>query len=234
MKRILLYPLLALIIFACNKEKKECPGAIAKTFDFTGFTKVNLGHANTVAITKGSAYSVKATGCADDLADLAMKIEPGKILDITFRNSKNNRNRIDFVITMPQFVGVTLSGAAKAAINGFEGQPTVMRTILSGASECVVSGAGINVAVDLSGASTLTVNGATESLYGNISGASLLEAYGLPAAEVDISVSGNSKAQVTPIDKIFAESSGNSRVYYKGNPPVKNFVTSGNGKIIQE
>jgi hypothetical protein len=129
---------------------------------------------------------------------------------------------------------VSLSGAAKGNISGFQGQSTVMRTVLSGASQCVLDGTGINVSVELSGASILTVSGATESLYGNISGASSLDGYNTPATEVDIAVSGSSKARVMPIQNIFADVSGSSTVYYKGTPAVTNFITTGNGKIIHE
>lgn len=234
MKKLIFCTTLALVVFSCSKEKQECPGSIEKDFALTGFTKVNLGDANTVTVTKGNDFSIKAKGCADDLSDLDLSTEPGQILDIQFRNYKKNRNRVDFIITMPLFVSVHLSGAAKGNISGFQGQSTVIRTILSGASECILDGTGINLAVEISGASKLTASGATESLYGNISGASSLEAYGVTATEVDITVSGSSKARVTPINSIFAEASGASIVYYKGDPASKHFETSGNGKIVQE
>jgi hypothetical protein len=61
-----------------------------------------------------------------------------------------------------------------------------------------------------------------------------MEAYGVTATEVDISATGNSKAYVSPLHVFFAEATGNSHVYYKGNPGTTHFETSGNGKIIKE
>jgi hypothetical protein len=225
---------LALFFESCNKEKKECPGSSEKSFTITGFTRVNAGDAHHITITKGNEFSIKANGCTSDLNDLDLTLDANQILDIQYKNYKHNRYRVDFTITMPQLIAANLSGAAKGTISGFGGQNTVIRTVLSGASECTVSGTGINAAIDLSGASKLILSGNTESLYGNISGASKLEAYNVAATEVDISVSGSSKAYVRPLQTFFAEASGDSRIYYKGNPATRHFETSGNGKIIQE
>jgi len=234
MKKFFLYTTLVFLFFSCNKEKHECPGSTEQNFSLTGFTKINAGDANTVTITKGDAFNIKAKGCTNDLADLDLSIDAGNFLIIKFKNYRKNRYRVDFVITLPTLVSINLSGAAKGNVSGFQGQNSVIRTILSGASECNLNGAGINVQVDVSGASKLIASGATESLYGTISGASSLEAYGVDATEVDISATGNSKAYVSPLHTFFAEASGNSHVYYKGNPVTTHFVTSGNGKIIHE
>jgi len=234
MKKWILFSALALVLASCEKEKKECPGASEKNFTFTGFTRINAGETFTVTITKGSDFSIKATGCTDDLADLDLSVGTGGILDLKYSNYKKNRYRVDFMITLPVLTAVHLNGAAKGTINGFGGQPIVVRNILSGASECTMTGTAINAQIELSGTSVLHLTGNTESLYGNISGNSQLNSYGTAATEVDISVSGTAKAFVKPVESFFAEASGESRVYYRGNPPVTNFVTSGNGRIIRD
>ena len=187
-----------------------------------------------MTITKGPEFSIKASGCARDLADLDVSVLPGQFLEAKFKNSRQDRYRVDFTITLPSLVGVHLSGAARGTVSGFQGQNTVIRATLSGASECTMAGAGINLQVDISGASKLTASGSTDNLYGAVSGASSLLAYGVAADEVDISVSGNSKAYVSPVNSFFAEASGNSRIYYKGDPVAKHFETSGNAQIIKE
>lgn len=234
MKNWVLLFALTLLFASCDKEKQECPGSSEKTFAITGFTKVNAGDAHHVTITKGNEFSIRANGCTSDLNDLQLTLDANHILDIKYKNHKQNRYRIDFTITMPQLITVSLSGAAKGTISGFGGQNTVIRTILSGASECTVAGTGINASLDISGASKLVISGTTESLFGSVSGASQLEAYNVAATEVDIDVSGSSKAYVRPLEILFAAASGNSRIYYKGNPVTKHFETSGNGQIIQE
>jgi hypothetical protein len=234
MKNLVLLLALTLLLASCDKEKQECPGSSEKTFAITGFTKVNAGDAHHVTISKGNEFSIRANGCTSDLNDLQLTLDANQILNIKYKNHKQNRYRIDFTITMPQLIAVGLSGAAKGTVSGFGGQNTVIRTILSGASECTVAGTGINASLDISGASKLVISGTTESLYGSVSGASQLEAYNVNATEVDIDVSGSSKAYVRPLEIFFAAASGNSRIYYKGNPVTKHFETSGNGQIIQE
>jgi Putative auto-transporter adhesin, head GIN domain len=234
MKNRVLSFALTLLLASCEKEKQECPGLSEKTFANTGFARINAGDAHHVTVFKGTEFSIKANGCTSDLNDLELTVDANHILDIRYKNHRKNRYRVDFTITMPLLVTVNLSGAAKGTINGFGGQNSVIRTVLSGASECTVSGTGINASLNLSGASKLVISGNTESLYGSVSGASQLEAYDVAATEVDIDVSGSSKAYVRPLEVFFAAASGNSRIYYKGNPPTKHFETSGNGKIIRE
>ena len=234
MKNFVLIFAIAVLLVSCDKEKQECPGSTERTFALTGFTKVNAGDAHHVSISKGNEFSIKANGCAADLDDLELTLESNHILNINYKNSRHDRYRVDFTITMPHLVSVNLSGASKGIINGFGGQNSVIRTIVSGASECNVHGTGINAQVDISGASKVYLSGNTESLYGTISGASVLRSYDVASTEVDISVSGSSTAYVRPLDEFYAEASGNSVVYYKGSPNTTHFETSGNSKIIHE
>jgi hypothetical protein len=232
MKNWIFISITAIFIVSCDK-KHECPST-ERTFDLTGFTKINAGDAHQVTITKGDEFSIKARGCTVDLNDLELTLESNQILNIKYKNSWNDRYRVDFTITMPRLVSVNLSGASKGFISGFGGQNTVIRTVVSGASECSVSGTGINASVDISGASRVYLSGNTEHLYGTISGASELRSYDVSATEVDITVSGSSTAYVRPLQSIFADASGNSVVYYKGTPTTTHFETSGNSKIVRE
>ena len=235
MKSILLLAFLAIIVVSsCKKENKECPGAVEQTYSITGFSKINAGGSFIVTVIKGNDYSVKATGCANDLADLELEIEPGDILDIRFANYEPNRYRVDLVITLPLLTSLNLSGEAKGIVNGFQGQNSVIRNIVSGDAEVSVNGTGINAQVELSGEAVLNIIGITKSLYGTISGNAHLNAFDVAADEVDISTGGASRAQVHPLNNFFVEASGESRVYYRGNPPGSHTVTSGSGKVIQQ
>ncbi|MEI9809382.1 MAG: head GIN domain-containing protein [Bacteroidota bacterium] len=234
MKQLIVFAAVALALASCEKQKRECPGAVEQTFALTGFHRIKAGETFNVTITKGNDFSIKAMGCANDLADLDLSISAAGLLDLRYKSYKRDRYRVDFIITLPQLSSLDLEGACKATLSGFAGQPAVIRSVLSGASECTVNGTAVNAQVELSGAATLHLTGNTESLYGNISGNAKLNSYDVAATEVDISVTGAAKAYVKPLQRFFAESSGESRVYYKGNPPVTNLVTSGNGRIIHE
>lgn len=234
MKNLIFICALTMALASCDKEKQECPGALEKTYALSGFNRINAGDAHHITITKGATFAIKASGCTSDLDDLLISADANQLLTISYKRHRRNRYRVDLEITLPALTALTLSGAAHATIEGFSSQHSVIRTVVSGASECEVNGTAINAAVEVSGASRLILHGATESLYGNISGASRLEAYGVTATEVDISVSGASKAWVRPTERFFADASGASEIYYKGNPATRHVETSGNGRVIQQ
>lgn len=225
---------MAIILVSCTKETKECPGAVEKTFEISGFTKVNAGGTFTINIDKGNEFQVKANGCVNDLNDLKLTVANDGTLNVDFSRNRSDRYRVDLYITMPQLNAINLSGASKGLINGFNGQNAVISHILSGTAECTVNGAAINAHVDISGTAILNLNGYTENLYGVLSGASKLNAYPLTAYEVDIATSGTAKAYVKPDVHFYAEASGASRIYYKGNPQIKHVQTSGDGRVVQE
>ena len=223
---------LLVLLFACNKTPNHSP-LIEKEINVNGFTKVFAGERFNITITKGTAFYVKATGPANSVNDITWSVA-NNILDIGYAHQESNRPVVDIVVTLPSFVSLNLSGAATGAVNGFQGTSNVLRAVLSGASKCTFNGTGVNMQIDISGASELTVNGSTESLYGNISGAGKLNAFDLTSTEVDINASGGSEARVKVTDRLFAEATGDSRIYYKGTPAIRNFEVSGGGQVIHQ
>jgi hypothetical protein len=234
MKNWIIVSALALVFASCHKEGREYSNPQERTISVTGFKKIYAGNSFTVDIVKGNDFSVKAKGRPADLDDLNISVTTGDILNLEYNHYEPGRYRVDFTITLPILTQVNLSGNAQGKINGFANQQTALRTVLSGNGELTLNGAAINLPVDLSGNAKLTVSGATLSLYGDLSGNGVLQAYGVTATDVDIAASGNAHAYVFPQQSFFVDVSGESRVYYKGNPSQTNFTTSGNGKIIRE
>lgn len=228
--------LLPALFFSCRKDKWENSPYTEKQINLTGFTRVYAGSYFNVIITKGPAFQVTAKGPVNDVNDIEFRLTNtnNNTLDIQYRHYVRNRPPVDIVITMPLLSTFSLSGACNGVVNGFQDEPHVIRTILSGASTCVMNGTGMNANVEVSGGSQLTLNGSTAKLYGNISGGARLHAYGLTATEVDISTSGGSTAYVKVQNILYASASGGSRIYYKGNPAEKNIETSGGSQVIQE
>jgi hypothetical protein len=232
LKKWMLLPILLLFLISCRKDRGDSP-VIEKEINLNGFNKVYAGERFNLTITKGTSFSVKVKGPANTVNDIDWSVA-NNILDIKYLHYENNRPPVDISIILPLLTQVTLSGAGTGTVNGFQGVPNVVRTVLSGASKCTLNGSGINTQIEISGASELNVNGATESLYGNISGAGKLNGYDLTATEVDISTSGGSEARVKVTGRLFVEATGGSRVYYKGTPAVKNIQTSGGSQVIQQ
>lgn len=234
MKKWIVLSCLLVVLAACEKEKRTCTAQEERNYSSTGFSKISAGETFRIKVTKGEQFQVKATGCSSDLDDLRVVNGTGGILSFEYDRFVNDRQPVDITVVLPHLVSIQLNGAARAEISGFGGQQSVIRNVLTGVSECNMTGTGINAQVDLSGTSVLHLSGDTESLYGSISGAARLHGYDVKATEVDISTSGTARAYVQPTQMIFAEASGESRVYYRGNPPTTHFSTSGNGKVINE
>ncbi|MET0462443.1 MAG: head GIN domain-containing protein [Chitinophagaceae bacterium] len=231
---ILTTAIAALFLASCNKEDRECPGSTEKTFTATAFNKVKASDGFYVNIVKGNEFSVKAKGCANDLEDINVSVINGNIVDIRYRNHKNDRYRVDFTVTMPLAYSIILEGAAKGTVTGFTGDDYTTKIALSGASELTMNDNTAYTQFDISGASKLLLKGSTETLKGVASGASILNAFDAPADDIDIAVSGASKANIYATRVLTVDASGASQVIYRGNPTQKDFSTSGGGKITKE
>lgn len=227
--------LLMLVFFltSCNKNKIKCTGDSEKDYIVTNFKKVSAQDNFNLVVTKGNTYTMKAKGCTENINDLKVTVD-GDVLNIRYKSSKWHKENLDIIITMPELLKLDVSGATKATINGMAAQPLPLQTILSGASECIINGAATDMLFNISGASKLEITGASNVLTGELSGASHLKCYGLSSKQVDIDASGASDAYVYVQDKLYAEASGASKIYYKGNPPAVHANTSGNSKIIKE
>jgi Putative auto-transporter adhesin, head GIN domain len=223
---------LVLFLFSCRKETDNSP-VIEKVINVTGFNRIYAGERFNLIVTKGNNFSVKVKGPTNSVNDIDWNVA-NNILDIQYNHYESNRPKVDVIISLPVLIQLNLSGAGTGTVNGFQDVTNIVRTFLSGASKCTLNGTGVNTQFDISGASELTVNGATASLYGEISGAGKLNAYDLTATEVDITASGGSEARVKVVQILFAEATGGSRIYYKGNPVVKTIQTSGGGQVIQQ
>jgi hypothetical protein len=233
MKKVILGLALFTGFISCTKETKDCPSSTERTYTESGFTKVSAGATFTVKITQGTSYSIKAKGCSNDLNDLRIENSQGQ-LEIEFNGYRNDRYRVDLEITMPFLTSINLSGAAKGTVTGFSPQSTFMRAVMSGTATCTINDIPDLVAADLSGAAELSLHGATTDLVANLSGTSRLNAYGTTADDVDLSTSGTAKAYVQARQSLVVIASGDSRIYYKGNPSNLQVDRSGSAQVIHE
>lgn len=234
MKNLFLLVLSGLLFTSCEKEKKDCPGAIERTFNLSGFTKITAAETFSVRVVQGSAFSIKAKGCADDMYDLALAIKPGNFLEIQYSGYKRGRYKMAFDITLPTLSSINLAGAAKATVNGFGGQTNFLRTVLSGASQCTIDGLPLKIEADNSGNSILNVSGNADALTGTFSGGAKLNAYSALVTQTDIHASGTAKVYVMAGRDLVASATGASRIYYKGTPGNVHIEETGTGKVIHE
>ncbi|GGN00389.1 DUF2807 domain-containing protein [Dyadobacter beijingensis] len=209
-----------------NKDEDIPPrGETTRTYDFRNFDELEVGDAIRVHVVAGASFSVEATGERNDLDDLNLFVQDGK-LTARYKNSWRKRQRMDINITMPDLAGVDFSGAVNATIDDFENLPSI-EIELSGASQCDFEGYGTNLKFDINGASQLNLFGKMKFLDGEASGASQLNAFDLQVEESDLEASGASNANVWVTRLLDVKASGASTVRYRGNPKVEKEVTGG-------
>jgi hypothetical protein len=211
----------------CIDKDEDIPprGETTRTYDFRDFDELEVGDAIRVNVVSGSAFEVSATGERNDLDDLNIFVQDGK-LTARYNDSWKKRQRMDIDITMPDLAGVDFSGAVNARIEDFVNLPSV-EIELSGASRCDFEGTGTTLKFDINGASQLNTFGKMKFLDGEASGASQLNAFELETEESDLDVSGASNARVWVTRLLDVKASGASNVRYRGNPKVEKEVTGG-------
>jgi len=218
-------------VYVNERDDISPRGESNRIYDFRNFEQLQMGNAFNVHVKAGSSFEVSATGELNDLDDLEIFVQDGKLV-ARYRNSWRNRKRMDIDITMPFITAVDFSGAVNAEISGFENL-TKLEFELSGATECDFSGSARTLDFDLSGASQLFLSGNGKFLDGELSGASEVDAFGLPVEESDIKLSGASEAKVWVSKFLEVDASGASSVRYKGDPAIEKHL-SGGSKLRRE
>ena len=193
-KLLLLLTIAGILSFtACEEDHSE---EIEKTYDLSGFTKIDLGDAFRIEISKGDTYEVKARGTVRNLDDLEMKVVNGKLMAHyePFHNSRNRSTEI--TIQLPKLTYLRLSGATETDLNGFFStteslESTEVEAGINGASRFYGSNFRTkNFEAQVSGVSKAHLN-VTQALTGSASGNSEIRYSGNPA-NVQVEVSGNS------------------------------------------
>jgi hypothetical protein len=133
-------------------------------------------------------------------------------------------------ITMPELVGMYLSGASNAEISGFSSAKEFVAD-LSGSSSLrgdIESG---DSTFDLSGSSNLTLNGSGGDLGVDASGSSNVDLTDFPVDNAIIDASGDSRVTVNTDGRLDADASGASYVRFLGNPTLGEINTSGGSSV---
>ena len=221
-----------MVAFVCFiSYTKESSNPVNRVFEVTGFNKIMAGDDHEIIVIKGASFSVQAKGEASDLSDLRMQVNDGT-LKIDYPYYENYRKRVHIIITMPELSGVEFSGAAFGNISGFL-QSVSLAVNLSGSADFNITTNTALVDADISGTSILTLNGNAASIVANISGQAQYNGYWLTATDnAFVKANGHSSVYVN-VKKVFtADASGQSKIYYKGNPETKSITQTAKAKVI--
>ena len=174
----------------------------------TAFTRVEAGGFYTLEWHTG-APSCSITTDENLLSHIKTNTE-GDILKIELDGTISPTRGIKIAITSPSLAGASLSGAVELNASQISGGTFALET---------------------SGATKITLAGKVNRLLASLTGASKLKAADLLAEDVELSVTGAGKADVTASNLLRASITGAGKVSYGGQPKSVERKISGAGKI---
>ena len=228
-KLLLLLTIAGILSFtACEEDHSE---EIEKTYDLSGFTKIDLGDAFRIEISKGDTYEVKARGTVRNLDDLEMKVVNGKLMAHyePFHNSRNRSTEI--TIQLPKLTYLRLSGATETDLNGFFSTTESLELSVDGASKLDADMQWKSLDLKVSGASEIQLSGEATEVEAGINGASRFYGSNFRTKNFEAQVSGVSKAHLNVTQALTGSASGNSEIRYSGNPANVQVEVSGNSNL---
>ena len=238
------------LLAGCTREPLQ-PGdenAETRTYDFTGFSEVEIEDAFIASVTYADTFSINVTARENVINRVNVSVE-GNTLKLGLDGWSwlwFLRGTPTAVITMPALSALKISGASQVDVQGFSsgddlgievsGASTInFDDMESGDFNAVISGASrvrgsLNAAgsdFELSGASQLELTGKADDLKIEASGASNVNLAGFPADNADIELSGASRGEVSVSGELDVTLSGASRLRYSGNPQLGRVDVSG-------
>ncbi len=223
-----------------------------REMDYGDFTKLNVGYAFEVEITRADSFFVSIT-LDDNLfeyLDIAKRGDRDTLyigLDpaYSYRSFTHKAK-----ITMPDLYGLDLSGATRGTVQGFSLSHD-FSVDLSGASMLGMSdmsAGNINFDIsgasrvsgditaddadfDVSGASRAELEGSASDIGINASGASSVELDDFPVNNAEVNLSGASRGTVNLNGRLDVDLSGASNLQYIGQPIMGTINISGGSTI---
>ncbi|MGI8431327.1 MAG: head GIN domain-containing protein [Chthoniobacterales bacterium] len=212
MKTKLLFSGLALVVLCtsgCDLKRLRGNGNVTtQTRPVTDFSKLDAGGYYEVEWHPGApSLSIKTD---ENLLEHITTKVVGDRLKIEMEEPVAPTDGIKVVVTSPSLGTAELSGAVEFTAASLSGEKFVLQT---------------------SGATKVTLSGQVNRLLADLTGASKLEAGELRANDVELSVTGAGKANVTASNSLRAAITGAGKVLYGGQPKTVEKRVTGAGKI---
>lgn len=223
-----------------NMAEKNGP-ITTRSYDYAGFTGVEVGSALRVEITPSSTYSIAITAGENVLDHVNVSLD-GKVLKIYMDGWSVNwwfgKGIPKIKITMPVLEELLLSGASNGTVTGFKSDDAFTLK-LSGASKldmemetgyftATISGASnlkgqltsTGSDISLSGASDINITGSGGDIKLHASGASSVALRYFKVDNADVDFSGASNGSLDVGGRLDVKLSGASDFKYTGNPTM--------------
>jgi hypothetical protein len=229
-----LIPLLAtILLIGCAQVTITGSGNVVTQEEaISGFDKVDISQSFSVDITQGENFRV-VIRVDDNLVEHLNVVKQGSTLKIGLDPNRSytiTNATMEAEVTMPELIGLELSGNSDATVSGFESNKALV-VDLSGNSGLLGDIQAGDSRFDVSGNSSVTVTGSAGNVTVDASGSSEVDLTDFPASDGTVNASGASTVTVNLSGRLDADASGSSDIYYLGDPDLGNIETSGSSTI---
>jgi hypothetical protein len=229
-----LIPLLAtILLIGCAQVTITGSGNVVTQEEaISGFDKVDISQSFSVDITQGENFRV-VIRVDDNLVEHLNVVKQGSTLKIGLDPNRSytiTNATMEAEVTMPELIGLELSGNSDARVSGFESNKALV-VDLSGNSGLLGDIQAGDSRFDVSGNSSVTVTGSAGNVTVDASGSSEVDLTDFPASDGTVNASGASTVTVNLSGRLDADASGSSDIYYLGDPDLGNIDTSGSSTI---
>jgi len=221
---------LFLLLFATNSCSKEPVNKVTKEFSVAGFDKLEAADDHQVEVQQASTFSVSATGEEADITELRVLVING-VLKIDYPVYRDNRKRVYIKVTAPVITMMDFGGACAGIAKDIK-NPGTVKISLNGSASFLVNAEANKLDVNVSGKSNIVLSGSATDIIADISGEGTYNSYAVNnTSNAYIFTSGQATASVFASNKLVADASGQSNIFYKGNPSEKVLTQTGQAKI---
>ncbi len=201
-----------------------------ETRNISGFTKIVVAGSGDAVVTPGTRYHVSVIADDNLLPYITTDVEGGTLVlgkkpNMSYRTS----SRIRYEISLPELVGVQISGSGNCVINA---------TAKSSRFDASISGSGsvrgpVNVGaltVGISGSGNINLSGRTDREDVRVSGSGTVDCRSLRANSANVSIGGSGDVWLVAHQSLDGTISGSGTLHYSGQARP-NVRASGSGGI---
>ena len=222
--------ILSTIVFTAYSSSQS---TVTETRNVKDFTKVSFGVAGNLSINFGPVFKVVLEGDKSVLDDIITEVSGGRLV-IKKENWRLNLNdKVTVTITMPELIGLGVSGSGRAEIRDAVKTPELSLSV-SGSGKLYTTDLTLsNLDCSISGSGDIIIGGEGNAKTADISisgsGNYTGEKLKIGSADVSISGSGNCTCNVT--ESLKGSVSGSGSVNYYGNAAKVDTRVSGSGHV---
>ncbi|RWX02506.1 head GIN domain-containing protein [Flavobacterium cerinum] len=195
------------------------------------FTTVNVDDGMEVIIEQGPQSSITVEADDNLQKHIKTEVKNGELYISSDQNISNGAKRI--TVRLTDIKSISCDGGSSIKSSGLlKGNSIDLSS--DGGSSVEVRVEAKNLNCDSSGGSSLAIVGMAHNIEADASSGSSIEANKLTAHNVKADASSGSSITVNPIDKLTADASSGSTIYYVGTPSKMEKNSDSGGNIVQK